>query len=236
MNAKEKLLEREREIIRLLNIFIDSQFDFIVVGGYAIATYQKRFSIDLDLVIKEKDLKEFEKTCKKEGYVEGYNKEITLLYGEKFKRFVKKIKGLEVNIDFLINGLVSRSTDAVWSFSYIKEHSIEKELDSLRFPTPERELLIAMKFHSGRLADIRDVIALMPCDKKRLKKHLENGSMEKLKESIKKQKVLIEKPQFSDSFKGIFGVFSYKEEQVRATKQLIDNILRQDAANNKRNK
>ncbi len=33
MNAKEKILEREREIIRLLNIFADKKSDFIVVGG-----------------------------------------------------------------------------------------------------------------------------------------------------------------------------------------------------------
>ena len=226
MNSREKLLEREREIIRLLNILIDKKLDFIVVGGYAIATYKKRFSIDLDLVIKEENLKEFEKICKKEKYSLSYSKKIALLYGEEFKRFVKKIKGLEVNIDLMINGLVSRATDAAWGFDYIKDHSIERELDGLKFLTPEKELLIAMKFHSGRLSDIRDIIALMPCSREKLKKHLLKGNIEKLKISIDQQKVFLEKPQFNDSFKGIFGIHNYNENEVMAVKELIQIILK----------
>lgn len=226
MNAKEKLLEREREIIRLLNIFADKKLSFVIVGGYAVATYKKRFSIDLDMVIKEEDLSGFEKICRKESYVEAYNKNILLLYGEKFKRFIKKINGLDVSIDLMINGLASRSTDAGWSFDYIQKHSIERELNGLRFPTPERELLIAMKFHSGRLADIRDIVALMPCDEKKLKMHIGRGNMQKLKENIRKQEILLDKPQFNDSFKGIFGVSSYDESRVKAAKELIRKILK----------
>lgn len=225
MNAREKLLEREKEIIRLLNVFLDKNREFIVVGGYAISTFKKRFSIDLDLIVKEKDLEEFEKILIKEKYSLSYDKEIELLYGEKFKRFAKKIKNLDVNVDLFINGLISRTTDATWSFDYIKKYSDERELDSLKFLTPERELLIAMKFHSGRLSDIRDVIALMPCDEKKLKLHLFKGSAEKLKENIRRQKSLIEKPQFDDSFKGIFGVYSYNENNVKETKILIGRLL-----------
>jgi len=225
MNAKEKLLEREMEIIRLLSLLLDKNLDFIVVGGYAVATYKKRFSVDLDLVVQEKDLPKFEALCKREKYAERYDKEISLLYEEKFKRYAKKIKGLEVSIDFLINWLVSRSTDAGWSFEYIKKDSTKRALDSLKFLTPERELLIAMKFHSGRLSDIRDVVALMPCNEERLKTHLLKGNMEKLKESIKRQKYFLEKPQFNDSFKGVFGVFSYNEKHAKATKQIIQKIL-----------
>ena len=209
MNSREKLLERESEIIRLLNFLIDKNLDFIVVGGYAIATYKKRFSVDLDIVVKESDLLKFEKLCKKEKYTEGYNRGISLMYGEKFKRFVKKIKGLEVNIDFLINGLASRSTDASWSFDYIKKNSTKRELDNLKFLTPEKELLIAMKFHSGRLPDIRDIIALMPCNKEKLKIHIAKGNIKLLKENAGRQKKFLEKPQFDDSFKGIFGIRNY---------------------------
>src|SRR3989344_3085811 len=99
IDSREGLLEREKEIIRLLHVLLDQNLDFIVVGGYAVATYKKRFSIDLDIVIKEEDLEKFETLCKKEGYKPGYGKEIHLLYEEKFKRHVKTIKGFEVNID-----------------------------------------------------------------------------------------------------------------------------------------
>ena len=226
MNSREKLLEREREIIRLLNFLIDKNLDFIVVGGYAIATYKKRFSVDLDIVVKESDLLKFEKLCKKEKYTEGYDGGISLMYGEKFKRFVKKIKGLEVSIDFLINGLASRSTDASWSFDYIKKNSTKRELDNLKFLTPEKELLIAMKFHSGRLSDIRDIIALMPCNKEKLKIHIAKGNIKLLKENAGRQKKFLEKPQFDDSFKGIFGIRSYNEKDVNEAKELIQDILK----------
>lgn len=226
MNAKEKLLEREKEIIRLLGLLLDKSLDFIVVGGYAIATYKKRFSVDLDIVIKEQDLSKFEELCKREVYAESYDKEISLLYGKRFKRFVKKVKDLEVSIDFLINGLVSRSTDASWSFEYIKKNSIKGKLDSLKFLTPEKELLIAMKLYSGRLSDIRDIVALMPCNEERLKIHLLKGDLGKLKEGIKRQKAFLEKPQFDDSFKGIFGIRYYNEEDVKTTKELIEKLLK----------
>ena len=178
-DSRVSLLEREQEVMRTLSLFLDKDLNFIVVGGYAVSTYKKRFSIDLDVIVKEKDLEKFEEILKKKGYVLHYEKEISLLYGENFKRFIKKIRNLPVNIDLLINGLVSRTTDATWSFDYIKNHAVKRKLNSLVFLTPEKELLIAMKLHSGRLSDIRDIVALMPCNKETLKRHLLKGDIKK---------------------------------------------------------
>jgi len=243
-NSRIGLLEREQEVMRMLNLLLDKEIDFIVVGGYAISTYKKRFSIDLDIVVKEDDLKKFEKILEKEGYALHYEKSIALLYGENFKRFMKtfensksfrgpknpkgffrEMKNLPVDIDLLINGLVSRTTDATWSIDYIKKHSTKRKLDNSEFLTPERELLIAMKFHSGRLSDIRDIIALMPCNKDKLKQHLLIGDIKKLKQAIEKQASFLNKPQFDDSFKGIFGPYSYNEKDVQTAKELINEML-----------
>lgn len=225
LDAREGLLEREKEIIRLLRILLDQKLDFIVVGGYAVATYKKRFSIDLDFVIKEEDLEKFEAVYKKEGYTAGYDKDIQLLYGEKFKRYVKTIKGFKVNADFLINGLVSRSTDATWSFEYVKKHAIKGSLEGMNFLMPERELLIAMKFHSGRLGDMRDIVALMPGDLKKLEKHIAIGNIEKLVKNIRKQEDFLKKQQFDDSFKGVFGIKAYSHSDIEGTKRLISGLL-----------
>ena len=227
VDSRVGLLEREREVMKILNLFIDKKLDFVVVGGYAISTYKKRFSIDLDVVVKEEDLEKFEKALEKEGYALHYEKEIALMYGENFKRFMKKMKNLPVDIDLLINGLVSRTTDATWGLDYIKRNSIKRKLNNSEFLTPEKELLIAMKFHSGRLSDIRDIVALMPCDKDKLRKHLLNGDIKKLKESIEKQVAFLDKPQFNDSFKGIFGPFSYNEGDVQEVQELIKEILKE---------
>jgi len=228
IDSRVGLLEREQEVVKILNLFLDKKLDFVVVGGYAISTYKKRFSIDLDIIVKEEDLEQFEKILGKEGYALHYEKEIALLYGENFKRFRKTLKNLPVDVDLLINGLVCRTTDATWGLGYIKRHSIKRKLNNSEFLTPEKELLIAMKFHSGRLSDVRDVVALMPCSLEKLKKHIQKGDVGKLKESIRKQADFLNKPQFDDSFKGIFGPYSFNEKDVQATKDLIKEILEKD--------
>lgn len=226
IDSRIGLLEREKEILKILALLLDKGLDFIIVGGYAISTYKKRFSVDLDIVIKEKDINKFESLLKKESYAPHYEKRIALLYKENFKRFMKKMKNLPVNVDLLINGLVSRTTDGTWSFDYIEKHSVKRRLNNLDFLTPERELLIAMKLHSGRLSDIRDIVALMPCDKNKLEQHLLRGNIEKLKRIIEKQFSFLEKPQFDDSFKGIFGPHVYKQKDVQTAKELISSLLR----------
>ena len=158
MNSKTGLLEREKEVLRLIELFKDNNLKFIVIGGYAVSTYKKRFSVDLDVVIKEDDLIKFEELLLKEGFSIGYEKEIALLYSENFKRFRKKMNNLPVDVDLLINGLVSRTTDATWSYENINKNSKKRKLDNLEFLTPARELLISMKMHSGRLSDVRDIM------------------------------------------------------------------------------
>ena len=224
-DSRVGLLEREQEVLKILALLLDKKLDFIVVGGYAISTYKKRFSIDLDLVVKEENLPDFEKSLEKEGYALHYEKQIALLYGENFKRFMKKMNNLPVDIDFLINGLVSRTTDAAWSFDYIKKNSAKRNLNNLKFLTPEKELLIAMKFHSGRLSDIRDIVALMPCNEEKLRHHLLKGNINNLKQSMRKQFSFLIKPQFNDSFKGIFGPFAFKEAAAQAAKAIIKKLI-----------
>src|SRR3989344_215899 len=89
IDSRVGLLEREQEVMKMLNLFLEKKLDFVVVGGYAVSTYKKRFSIDLDIVIKQDDFGKFEKIMEKEGYTLHYEKEITVLYGENFKRFMK---------------------------------------------------------------------------------------------------------------------------------------------------
>jgi len=227
VDSKIGLLDREKEVIRLIELFKDNNLKFIVIGGYAVSTYKKRFSVDLDVIIKEEDLIKFEELLQKEGFSLSYEKEIALLYGENFKRFRKKMNNLPVDVDLLINGLASRTTDATWSFENIDKNSQKRKLDSLEFLTPVRELLVSMKMHSGRLSDARDIITLMPCDKDKLKEVLLRGNLSNLKASIKKQSLFIEKTQFDDSFKGIFGIQAYNPKEIEAAKKLFSDLLKE---------
>lgn len=53
-------VKRENEILRVIRSFADGNLEFVVVGGYAVSSLGRhRFSIDLDMVVDEKDLETF---------------------------------------------------------------------------------------------------------------------------------------------------------------------------------
>ena len=152
-------VERENEILKTIRGFADAGLEFVVVGGYAVSGLGRhRFSVDLDVVIDERDLDAFTKILKERGferYVEkaGFDQ----VYEGRFVSYIKRIDGLPVTADLLVGSLVCRATNASWSYEYIRRHSIATEVSgielSVKCRVPERELLIAIKIHSGRRAD-----------------------------------------------------------------------------------
>ena len=62
-------VERENEILKTIRVFADASLDFVVVGGYAVSGLGRhRFSVDLDVVIDEKDLDAFAKILEERGF------------------------------------------------------------------------------------------------------------------------------------------------------------------------
>jgi len=175
-------VERENKILKTIRAFADACLDFVVVGGYAVSGLGRhRFSVDLDVVIDEKDLGAFAKILEERGFERhaeraGFDE----VYGGRFVSYVKRVNGLPVTADLLVGSLVCRATRVSWSYEYIKRHSIVTEVAgielSARCRVPERELLIALKIHSGRRADLRDVVVLMEgADIDKIVRHLKRG-------------------------------------------------------------
>src|SRR3989344_7036446 len=211
------VLSRENEIIRLIRLLSDSKLGFIVVGGYAVSVHKKRFSIDLDIAVKDADVSRLESLLEKEGYASGYSKEISALYGEKFKRLEKKTGtgALPVSIDLLINGVASRLTGASWSYELLLENSAKSTLQGAEFLAPLKEILVAMKMHSGRFSDVRDIAALYEnTDQAVILKYAKRGDIKKLKTALRKEIKFMKNPNFKDSFKGVFGFHMYKEQDI----------------------
>src|SRR3989338_1251867 len=155
----EAFLKRENLILTTLQKFIDEQLEFIIVGGYAVSSYKHRFSIDADIIIQDKDKQKFESILHDNGFVKTIRKELEHVYAPEFIRYETQNK-LPVSFDLLINGIGSRTTNASFSFEHIQKYSqkrkiigIEKEITCT---VPEKEVLIALKFHSGRLTDFRE--------------------------------------------------------------------------------
>jgi len=154
-----RALHRENEILKTIRAFADAGLNFIVVGGYAVSGLGRhRFSVELDVIVDEKDLDTFTKILKEsvfEQHAEGAG--FDEANGGRFVSYIKRIDGLPATVDLLVGSLVCRATNASWSYEYIRRHSIATEVSgielSVKCRVPERELLIAIKIHSGRRAD-----------------------------------------------------------------------------------
>lgn len=204
----EMFVKRENIIFETLQRIIDARLEFIVIGGYGISAYKHRFSVDADLVIKEKDLPAFEDILKKNKFVKKILKELDHVYAPVFVRY-ERDERLPVSIDLLVNGVAVRQTGALFSFDIINQHASHKKIIGMEkeviAKVPSKELLIALKLHSGRLTDFRDIVAICHnIDFDVLKQLIHRGKKNVIKNHIKQLLTLIEKQEFIDSFKGVF--------------------------------
>lgn len=221
------LIERENIIFEVLREFILQNLQFIIVGGYAISAYKHRFSIDADIIIKRENVERFELILKGKQFYKTIFKELDHVYAPKFIRYETKERPA-VSIDILINGIGSRTTNASFSFEQIEKHSqlrkiigTEQEIIAL---VPDKEILIALKIHSGRLTDFRDIAAVCQnIDIGKIELFITRGDQKMVRENIQKILLLVEQTDFMDSFKGVFQEKKYKVDiaEVHRLKELL---------------
>lgn len=224
-----KFIERENEIIEVIRKL--SVFKIIVVGGYAVSARAKhRFSVDCDIVIPKKDLNKVVELLKKDGFERSVTKgDFDNEYTGEFIRFVKKIDGLPVSIDLLVDSLVCRTTNASWGFDYILKNSdkviiagIENSVECL---IPTKELLLAFKIHSGRKTDLRDIIMLKDADWNILLDHIRRGNLNILKKQIESMIKELDNKDLIDSLKGVFQLKRDVKKTIQDTKKKLNGLL-----------
>lgn len=220
------LVKKENEIIETLKKFSDKKLVFLLVGGYAVSAFKHRFSIDADVVIKKEDLEKFERILKDGDYKKTIAKKLENLYSSEFIRYERKES--KVSIDLMIDGVGSRTTNAVFSFKFLLEHSKKRLIEgiekSIKANVPVKEVLIILKLHSGRLTDIRDIVALAyDLDFNIIRNNIFVGKHDMIKQNILKLLSLIEKKEFIDSFKGVFVEKKYDVDfnTVKKFKQFL---------------
>lgn len=226
-------IERESEILKSIRTMVEAGLDFVVVGGYAVSSLARhRFSVDCDIVISKESVGEFEEILEKEGFekhveISGFDE----IYGGEFVSYRKAVAGFPVTIDLLVNALVCRVTRAAWSFDYIMKHSIVVNITgleaSVRCTVPEKELLIAFKIHSGRRADVRDVVMLQEnSDAEKILDHLRRGNIGALKEQVENIKEALEDEGLINSLKGVFTLAVDVKKQIDNSKKFVNTILK----------
>ncbi len=162
MSLATDLTAREAEVISVIKLLSAHKDKFVVIGGYAVnAITSHRFSVDCDLVVARKNVGILRKILAEETYSrQGKHAQ----HAVRIEKFTKLVGGRIVSVDMFIDRVVCRQTAGKWTYDLIKRNSFESDVvgltDSARAFVPKRELLIAMKVHAGRGADLRDIVMM----------------------------------------------------------------------------
>ena len=223
--------DREKRMFYFFKL-IPKEKKYVIIGGYAVSSFGfPRFSVDLDITIPENELPFFQKLISDKGYEFKIGKE-DLIYSGKFERYTKDL----VSIDLLINGVQSRQTGFRYPFQYIFKNSQIRETSSwdqtnkVRVRIAKKEMLIALKIHSMRMADTRDIIMLCyeKPDVQIIFNHLKNSPKEKIIEQINELLTVLNNKKLKDSLKGVYSINDklYKRA-IENCKQIMTDVKNQ---------
>ena len=207
-----KFLKRETDILKALKTLVETKLDFVVVGEFAVSGLTRhRFSVDCDVVVARRELEKLERILEREGFTKHVERAgFDEVYGGEFTSYKKEVEELPVTFDLLVGSLFCRATDAAWTCR-----------------VPEKELLIALKIHSARKADIRDVVMLRErADFEKVLKHLRKGREEALRDQIIRVIQALKDPRLVDSLKGVFTLSIDVTKQIENTRKEMENILK----------
>lgn len=90
---------------------------------------------------------------------------------------------------------------------------------------------MAMKLHSGRLTDARDVVALAAgADFDRVADHLHRGDREQLQAVLERMLDTIKSEDFADAFKGVFTEQELPGDQIEQVQVFLQERITELAA------
>ena len=202
------LPERQSELVDTHRAVQDAELPYVLVGGWAVSAFQTRFTTDIDTVIPDTALDEYDSLLRDLGYEKQFEKDVSSEYEGRMIQYTKAVGENDIKFEALVDAMGCRQTDAEWSYRYLHEYSTIESLDvaeDLDGRIPEPALLFAMKLHSGRKADTRDLVVIsLHAEFDRIERHLHRGDPEKLDSQIEMVLERLQQDGFKDSFKGVF--------------------------------
>lgn len=219
------LPDREQELLTTLDAITEADLPHVLVGGWAVTAFNQRFSTDVDLVVPEEAVDGYESFLRDRDYDRTSEYDTSGIYEGRFIQYSKDV-GNPVSIELLVNALRCRQTDAEWSHRYLDQHAQSVTVGrtmSVDTRIPERELLLAIKLHSGRFTDARDVVAAaVDADFDRVETHLHRGDLEALAEQLAGISEQLVDESFVDAFKGEFQQQTVPEETIERVHEFLD--------------
>jgi len=222
------LPERQAELVETHRAIRDAGLPYVLVGGWAVSAFQARFTTDIDTVIPATALDDYDSLLVGLGYEKRFERDVSNEYDGRMVQYAKPVGENEVTFETLVDAMGCRQTDAEWSYRYLHEHSTVESIDiaeDLDGRIPEPALLFAMKLHSGRTADTRDLVVISTQTTfDRIERHVHRGDSEKLAGQIETVLDRLQRDGFEDSFK---GVFRQKSVPVEAVEELVSFLCAQ---------
>lgn len=128
----------------------------------------------------------------------------------------------------MVDALRWRQTNAEWSYRYLHEHSVHESLEvapALRARIPEPALLFAIKLHSGRVTDARDLVVISTrADFDRIDGHVHRGDPNEFRTRIDGVIETLEGENFEDSFKGVFRQKELPAEAIEELRSFLQKL------------
>jgi hypothetical protein len=218
------LPEREHELLTTLQVITDAGVPYVLVGGWAVTAFNQRFSTDVDLVVPETALEEYDAVLADHGYERSREADTSALYDGRFIQYAKDV-GNPVSVELLVNALRCRQTEAEWSYRYLDQHSQPATVGrtlTIETRIPETELLLAIKLHSGRFTDARDVVAAATnADFDRVETHLHRDDPAALAAQLDGIREQLTDESFADAFKGEFQQTTTPTDDIKRVQAFL---------------
>lgn len=227
----KSFIERENEIFDILNSFNKAELKYVLIGGYAVSAYMHRFSVDADVCINKKDLPSFKKILKAKHYALTKRRILEDFYKGQFECYIKKTK-LPVTVDLLIGSIACRQTDASVSFVQLYNNSVTKKITGIEKTVnariPVKEILIALKLHSARMTDARDIVALCKdIDFDMVAGFMRIGNGKDVINNLDRLLSYFKNDNFKDAFKGVFSIEKLPADNISNAIKLVEKLRTQ---------
>lgn len=224
--------DRSDALIDLLEELTEAGHEYVLVGGYAVSAFNARFSTDLDIVVAQDSKRQFVEFLETRGFEETDSHTKEWFYDTGVIEYEKRLAPQQpIGFDLLVNGLGCRQTEAQWSFDYLCDHSQEQEVSGGTVTTTARVIdgavLVAVKLHSGRETDLRDVLAVAEeIDLETVTPHLWRGDEAALREQLKRGLEILESEELKHGYRSDFGESAISTETVASLQEYLSEQIR----------
>lgn len=220
--------ERQHELVDTHRSIQEAGLPHVLIGGWAVSAFQTRITMDVDMVIPTRSLDEYQDILGGLGFTKEVDVDVSNKYEGRMIQFVKQVGEHSVAFDALVGAVRCRQTNAEWSYQYLEDHSIREALTiapDLEARIPEPALLFAMKVHSGRRADARDLVVLgANTEWPKIEEHLHRGEIPRLEERIDQVLAETHDDQFRDSFHGVFREDELDDSAVDTLQEYLQRL------------